>query len=217
MTNKVKKPTPGRKTTTTHASSGEESCLLTSACLPLTSRTSDAVSQASSPPAGTPPSNVNLAADSASVIPTSVSSGGQPAELPGPALTPLVRNAAHEAAAEQKGECSPYEFAGIVDRYIAKLDPKKQGKALLTQSRIAQIHHMLTNPKDTKCGTALDRHWARNTFKLVSVAGQGEMVFHKRENKACAAKEVMYDIITGLHQGHHGRDATWKAVSQRNV
>jgi hypothetical protein len=75
----------------------------------------------------------------------------------------------------------------------------------------------LNDPSDTSNGTAIERHWVRETFELGSLNGKPVPLRKSRSNVPCAARGMIYDIILDSHisTAHGGRDKTFGHVKQR--
>ncbi|BGP35246.1 hypothetical protein JCM10296v2_007081 [Rhodotorula toruloides] len=105
-------------------------------------------------------------------------------------------------------------FEAATDDYIAGLHTTKQAKTVLQQDMYDFILRALSNPSDTSNGTAIERHWVREKFKLGSLDGEPVPLRKSRNNTPCASRGMIYDIILDSHVSvsHGGRDKTFNHV-----
>lgn len=127
-------------------------------------------------------------------------------------------------------------FEAATDDYIAGLHTTKQAKTVrespvpastaasadLPLAKVQQdmydfILRALSNPSDTSNGTAIERHWVREKFKLGSLDGEPVPLRKSRNNTPCASRGMIYDIVLDSHilTGHGGRDKTFNHVKDR--
>ena len=157
------------------------------------------------------PPSLDSPYDSASCPPSTESS-----LLPGSGNT---QASASTPTAERHGFPTYVQYKQIETGYIESLTPRRQGKALISQSMFDRIWDVLHHP-ESQLETAQFRFWARKMFTLnknyritLGVAdGQEsppqEVLLH--DNLLVAIQEQLYDLLCYCHgsTGHGGRDKT---------
>ncbi|TFK27315.1 hypothetical protein FA15DRAFT_636054 [Coprinopsis marcescibilis] len=121
--------------------------------------------------------------------------------------------------AERPGFPTYAQYKQIENTYIQSLTPRRQGKALISQSMFDRIWDVLHHP-ESQMETAQFRFWARKMFTVnkeyritlgvpegVEVPPQ-EVLLH--DNLLVAVQEQLYDLLCFCHgsTGHGGRDKT---------
>lgn len=111
------------------------------------------------------------------------------------------------------------QYKQVEEAYIQSLTPRRQGKALISQSLFDRIWDVLQQP-EAQGETAQFRFWARKMFTLskthqstLGVFGNSndrprEVLLH--DNLLVAVREQLYDLLCYCHgsTGHGGRDKT---------
>ncbi|KAF6749575.1 hypothetical protein DFP72DRAFT_818776, partial [Ephemerocybe angulata] len=120
---------------------------------------------------------------------------------------------------ERPGFPSYAQYKQIETGYIESLTPRRQGKALISQSMFDRIWDVLHHP-ESQLETAQFRFWARKMFTInknyritlgVSEGQESpaqEVLLH--DNLLVAIQEQLYDLLCYCHgsTGHGGRDKT---------
>jgi len=123
---------------------------------------------------------------------------------------------------ERPGFPTYAQYKQVETSYIQSLTPRRQGKALISQSLFDRIWDVLHEPEVLVQGeTAQFRFWARKMFKIssdhhVTLGGveptsddaPKEVLLH--DNLLVAVQEQLYDLLCYCHgsTGHGGRDKT---------
>ena len=140
-----------------------------------------------------------------------------------PIMTPSVSHVPHDSNTsridERPGFPTYAQYKQVESSYIQSLTPRRQAKALISQSMFDRIWDVLHQP-DCQGETAQFRFWARKMFTvsknyrntLGAVANNDEapqeVLLH--DNLLVAVQEQLYDLLCYCHAstGHGGRDKT---------
>ena len=115
------------------------------------------------------------------------------------------------------------QYKQIENAYIQSLTPRRQSKALISQSMFDRIWDVLQYP-ERQGETAQFRFWARKMFTLSKThrntlgvlvnnnEGPQEVLLH--DNLLVAVREQLYDLLCYCHgmTGHGGRDKTCSLI-----
>ncbi|KAH6904453.1 hypothetical protein BKA70DRAFT_1296744 [Coprinopsis sp. MPI-PUGE-AT-0042] len=125
----------------------------------------------------------------------------------------------HALPIERPGFPTYAQYKQIESNYIESLTPRRQGKALISQSMFDRIWDVLHHP-ESQIETAQFRFWARKMFTVCKdyritlgvpegmEAPAQEVLLH--DNLLVAIQEQLYDLLCYCHgsTGHGGRDKT---------
>ena len=111
------------------------------------------------------------------------------------------------------------QYKQVEDAYIQSLTPRRQGKALISQSMFDRIWDVLHQP-ESQGETAQFRFWARKMFTIsknyrntLGIAANADQVPQEvllHDNLLVAVQEQLYDLLCYCHGStrHGGRDKT---------
>ena len=115
------------------------------------------------------------------------------------------------------------QYKQVENAYIQSLTPRRQSKALISQSMFDRIWDVLHHP-ERQGETAQFRFWARKMFTLskthrntLGVVTNGDEVPQEvllHDNLLVAVQEQLYDLLCYCHgmTGHGGRDKTCSLI-----
>lgn len=115
------------------------------------------------------------------------------------------------------------QYKQVENAYIQSLTPRRQSKALISQSMFDRIWDVLHQP-ERQGETAQFRFWARKMFTLskthrntLGVVANGDEVPQEvllHDNLLVAVQEQLYDLLCYCHgmTGHGGRDKTCSLI-----
>ncbi|KJA22115.1 hypothetical protein HYPSUDRAFT_55033 [Hypholoma sublateritium FD-334 SS-4] len=122
-------------------------------------------------------------------------------------------------ASERPGFPSYAQYKQVETAYLQSLTPRRQGKALISQSLFDRIWDVLHQP-EAQGETAQFRFWARKMFTIskthrvtLGVIDDRDETPHEvllHDNLLVAIQEQLYDLLCYCHgsTGHGGRDKT---------
>lgn len=122
-------------------------------------------------------------------------------------------------ASERPGFPSYAQYKQVETTYLQSLTPRRQGKALISQSLFDRIWDVLHQP-EAQGETAQFRFWARKMFTIsrthrvtLGVIDDRDETPHEvllHDNLLVAIQEQLYDLLCYCHgsTGHGGRDKT---------
>lgn len=122
-------------------------------------------------------------------------------------------------ASERPGFPSYAQYKQVETTYLQSLTPRRQGKALISQSLFDRIWDVLHQP-EAQGETAQFRFWARKMFTIskthrvtLGVVDDRDETPHEvllHDNLLVAIQEQLYDLLCYCHgsTGHGGRDKT---------
>ena len=134
-----------------------------------------------------------------------------------PSMSQVLQNS--DISRDEFGFPTYAQYKQVESNYIQSLTPRRQAKALISQSMFDRIWDVLHEP-DCQGETAQFRFWARKMFTLSKthrntlggVANDDdvpqEVLLH--DNLLVAVQEQLYDLLCYCHgsTGHGGRDKT---------
>ncbi|CAG8676874.1 14470_t:CDS:2, partial [Gigaspora rosea] len=94
-------------------------------------------------------------------------------------------------------------FNQLLSEFIANRKPEQRRKAIITQEDYDLIIKILKNPEDSSIGTANDRFWAKNNFRLYRVICPFQNLYH-----------VLGKIHGSTHQ-HFGFKKMYDSISNQ--
>lgn len=144
-----------------------------------------------------------------------------------PTIPPLP-HVLHDSNISSNDELSGFptyaQYKQVENAYIQSLTPRRQSKALISQSMFDRIWDVLKHPERQGGETAQFRFWVRKMFTLSkthrntlgSSVNDGkfpqEVLLH--DNLLVAVQEQLYDLLCYCHgmTGHGGRDKTCSLI-----
>ena len=140
-----------------------------------------------------------------------------------PTRIPSMSHVLQDSNISMNDECSGFptyaQYKQVENSYIQSLTPRRQTKALISQSMFDRIWDVLHKP-DCPKETAQFRFWARKMFTIsknyrntLGAAANNDEVLQEvllHDNLLVAVQEQLYDLLCYCHgsTGHGGRDKT---------
>ncbi|RIB21279.1 hypothetical protein C2G38_2034517 [Gigaspora rosea] len=95
-------------------------------------------------------------------------------------------------------------FNQLLSEFIANRKPEQRRKAIITQEDYDLIIKILKNPEDSSIGTANDRFWAKNNFRLCDLGTLQNPILqivkkkHQRD-QIVPTSHTPYELVFGQH------------------